>query len=99
MRLCPSCGRQHPDDYRVCPICATPLPEPVAPEREARKADVDVAEYRFEIAMDMAEAERVGGNVRAASERLEWALADSEWRGAHAFAEQARDALAQLAAG
>jgi len=71
----------------------------LAHEMSQIAADVDVAEYRFEIAMDMAEAERVGGNVRAASERLEWALADSEWRGAHAFAEQARDALAQLAAG
>ena len=48
--------------------------------------------------MDMADAERAVGNIRAARERLEWALADSEERGAHAFAEQARDALAQPAA-
>jgi class 3 adenylate cyclase len=62
-------------------------------------ADVDVAEYRFDIAMDVAEAERAAGNTGAARERLEWALADSEARGAHAFADQARAALAKLDAG
>jgi class 3 adenylate cyclase/tetratricopeptide (TPR) repeat protein len=61
--------------------------------------NVDVAEYRFEIAMDVAEAERAAGNAGAARERLEWALADSETRGALAFAEQARAALADLDAG
>jgi tetratricopeptide (TPR) repeat protein len=62
-------------------------------------ADVDVAEYRFDIAMDMAEAERAAGNAARARERLEWALADSQSRGAHAFAEQAQAALARLDAG
>jgi class 3 adenylate cyclase/tetratricopeptide (TPR) repeat protein len=62
-------------------------------------ADVDVAEYRFDIAMDIAEAQRAAGNDAAARERLEWALADSDARGAHAFAEQARAALAQLDGG
>jgi hypothetical protein len=49
--------------------------------------------------MDMAEAERAAGNAARARERLEWALADSQSRGAHAFAEQAQAALARLDAG
>jgi class 3 adenylate cyclase len=59
-------------------------------------ADVDVAEYRFDVAMDMAEAERAAGDVDAARGWLEQALAEAEERGADAFAEQARVALAQL---
>jgi tetratricopeptide (TPR) repeat protein len=71
----------------------------LAREMAGLAADVDVAEYRFDIAMDMAEAERAAGNADAARQWLEQALADSEARGAQAFAEQAREALTQLDAG
>ena len=37
MRACPNCGRENPDEFRVCPICATPLPDSGGPGREARK--------------------------------------------------------------
>ncbi len=62
-------------------------------------AHVDVAEYRFDVAIDMAEAERAAGNADAARGWLEQALAGAEARGAHAFVEQAQAALDQLEAG
>src|SRR5919197_1042240 len=36
MITCPTCRRESPDDFRFCPVCATPLAPP-APAREVRK--------------------------------------------------------------
>ena len=36
MRTCPSCGRSHPDEFAVCPICGSPLPA-AALEHESRR--------------------------------------------------------------
>ena len=36
MALCPSCGEENPDRFRLCGFCGTPL-APVAPPQEVRK--------------------------------------------------------------
>jgi class 3 adenylate cyclase len=36
MKVCPSCGEENPDKFRVCPMCGTPLSEP-PPRQEERK--------------------------------------------------------------
>ncbi len=37
MITCPNCGRENPPEFKLCPMCGTPLGEPTAAGREERK--------------------------------------------------------------
>ena len=59
-------------------------------------ADIDYPGIEFHARLDAAEGYRAAGRMEDAEALLERALRDSEERGAHGFARQAREALAGL---
>ena len=62
-------------------------------------ADIDYPGIEFHARLDAAEGYRAAGRLEDAEALLERALRDSEERGAHGSARQAREALAALRAG
>ncbi len=55
MAICPSCGEENPDRFRLCGFCGTPLAEP-RPARETRKLVTVVFS-------DLAESTKLGESV------------------------------------
>ena len=40
MQVCPSCGEENPERFRLCGFCGTPLTPPVAPQEERRTVTI-----------------------------------------------------------
>jgi class 3 adenylate cyclase/tetratricopeptide (TPR) repeat protein len=40
MQVCPSCGEENPERFRLCGFCATPLAAPVRPQEERRTVTI-----------------------------------------------------------
>jgi class 3 adenylate cyclase/tetratricopeptide (TPR) repeat protein len=70
--LCPSCGRENPDQFRLCGYCGTPLHEAPTPQPEERKVVTVVFcdLVGFTASSDRADPEDVRARIRPYFARL-----------------------------
>jgi class 3 adenylate cyclase/tetratricopeptide (TPR) repeat protein len=70
--LCPSCGEENPDEFRLCRYCGAPLHDTSEPQREERKVVTvlfcDLVE--FTASSDEADPEDVRARIRPYHSRL-----------------------------